>query len=120
MISTRTPKVKTATEEGFSWVEKKGHPLVFEARHRFGFTKEDESGNECDTKTKFSHRVQLKGALAWVYFTFSKRKLKATYMNLVEKLVAEVTAQQQAGSPDKSESGNDLVGAPHHDPARQA
>jgi len=99
MFNKRTPKIKTAKESEFSWIETKGSPFFFVARHRFGFTKEDEAGNECDDKTTFTHRVKLNGILAWWIVVTSRKKSKAKYEDMANEVKAQVEEQYAKPEP---------------------
>jgi len=93
MFNKRTAKIKTAEESEFSWIEKKGSSFFFVARHRFGFTKEDESGNECEDKTTFTHRVHSNGILAWWTFVTSRKKSRAKYERMANEVKKQVEEQ---------------------------
>ena len=91
--ATSTSTVQTADSDGSSWHETKSRRIFFKGRHQFGFTKEDESGSECETATKFTHREELSGALAWLFFMIFRGKLKAGYAKMASDLKAVVEAQ---------------------------
>jgi len=91
--STSALAVQPADTNEFGWHETSGRRIFFKGRHQFVFTKEDESGSECETATKYTHREELRGALAWLFFLFFRGTLKRGYAKMASDFKAVVEAQ---------------------------
>ena len=89
--SDADPSASTSTVQ--TGDNNEGSRGYFEAHHQFGFTKEDESGSESDTTTKFTHREELRGALAWPFFIIFRGKLRRAYEKMARDFKAEVEKQ---------------------------